>query len=298
MSASTIQAPVRRFTVTSADGTSIQAYEAGSGARRVLLPPGMGTPLLCWKYLFEALADDYRIVTWDPRGCYGSEIPLDPERIDVIDHVADGKAVLEALAWDEGPFALAGWSMGVEISLELRSRYADQVIGLVLINGAFEHVLSTVTLLPLGAASEWLMDGLLGVGYRIGPLANTLGRGFLSQDLVIGLLSRIGVVADNGAFFGEVLRDFKELDFGFYSKMIRHLNRHSARHLTAAVDVPTLITAGGADKMTPVSTARELQGLIPGSELFVVDKGTHYTTIEYPDTINPRIASFLGTLSW
>ena len=293
-----IDATIRPFTVRSGDGTLLQAFEVGQGEHRLLLSPGMGTPLLCWKYLFETLEKDYRVVTWDPRGCYGSEIPADSERIDVSDHVADGRAVLGSLGWEDERFALAGWSMGVEISLELRALYPKQAVALLLINGAFEHVLSTVTLLPFGPASEWLFDSMLALGYRYGSLTNTLVRGLLSSDLIVEFLSHAGVVAANGDFFGEVLRDFRELDFGFYSKMIRHLNRHSARALTSGVDVPTLITAGGMDKMTPLATAHELQDLIAGSELFVVDEGTHYTTIEFPDAINAEIARFLATFDW
>lgn len=47
------------------------------------------------------------------------------------------------------------------------------------------------------------------------------------------------------------------------------------------------------NKMTPLATARELHGLIPGSDLFVVPQGTHYTTLEYPEIVNLKIEDFL-----
>ena len=100
-----IDAPMAPFTVTSADGTSIQAWRAGTGPHRVLLSPGMGTPVLCWKYLFEHFADQVTFVTWDPRGCYGSAKPADPSRIEVVllDGVNDSDAHAEGVgAWLNG----------------------------------------------------------------------------------------------------------------------------------------------------------------------------------------------------
>jgi pimeloyl-ACP methyl ester carboxylesterase len=285
----TIDAPMTPFTVTSADGTSIQAWRAGTGPHRVLLSPGMGTPVLCWKYLFEHFADQVTFVTWDPRGCYGSAKPSDPSRIEVADHVADGEAVLASIGWAGGPYVCAGWSMGVELSLELYARHRDDVTGLVLINGAFEHVLKTVTLFP---GAERLVDRLLGLGVVLGPYTSPVVRTLLGQEWSIQALLKLGIVSDNEPFFGEVLKEFRQLDFGFYSGMIRALNHHSARALAPTVKVPTLITAGTSDKMTPLATARELRWLIPDAELFVVPNGTHYTTLEYPEIVNLKLDDF------
>jgi len=284
-----IDTPMKPFQVTSADGTSIQVWQAGTGPHRVLLSPGMGTPVLCWKYLFERFADRVTFVTWDPRGCYGSAKPADPANVEVANHVDDGEAVLAALGWSGSPYVCAGWSMGVQLSLELYARHPDDVAGLVLINGAFEHVLRTVTLFP---GAEPVVDRLLGLGQRLGPYTSPVVRALLSQDWSIQALLHLGIVSDNEAFFGEVLKEFRLLDFGFYSGMIRALNHHSSRALAPTVRVPTLITAGTADKMTPLETARELRFLIPDAELFVIPNGTHYTTLEYPEIVNLKLDDF------
>jgi len=287
-----IDAPMTPFTVTSADGTRLQAWRAGTGPHHVLLSPGMGTPVLCWKYLFEHFTSQVTFVTWDPRGCYGSDKPADPAHIEVAHHVEDGEAVLSQVGWRGTPYVCAGWSMGVELSLELYTRHRDDVAGLVLINGAFEHVLKTVTLFP---GADRVVDRLLGLGQVLGPYTSPVVRTLLGQDWSIQALLHLGIVADNEPFFGEVLKEFRQLDFGFYSGMIRALNHHSARALAPTVQVPTLITAGTGDKMTPLATARELRWLIPGSELFVVPNGTHYTTLEYPEIVNLKLEQFFRT---
>lgn len=288
----TIDAPMKPFHVTSADGTRLRAFQAGSGPHHVLLSPGMGTPVLCWKYLFEAFAKQVTFVTWDPRGCYGSDKPAEPTNIEVAHHVDDGEAVLAAMGWGGSPYVCAGWSMGVELSLELYARHRADVKGLVLINGAFEHVLKTVALFP---GADRIVDRLLGLGVALGPYASPVVSTLLSQEWTIKALLNLGIVADNEPFFGEVLKEFRQLDFGFYSGMIRALNHHSARALAPTVTVPTLITAGSGDKMTPLATARELRWLIPGAELFVIPSGTHYTTLEYPEIVNLKLEQFFRT---
>ena len=75
------------------------------------------------------------------------------------DHVGDMEVIvkLEKLK----SFPVMGWSMGVQLSIEYYHRHPNDVESLVLINGAFEHVLSSVLGLP---AIEPLLKGALKIG--------------------------------------------------------------------------------------------------------------------------------------
>jgi len=85
---------------------------------------------------------------------------------------------------------------------------------------------------------------------------------------------------------------FRDLDFGTYFKMMVLTNEHTAVPYLPEVDVPTLITAGTKDKMTPLKTAHLIVDTIPNAELFIVPNGTHYTIVEYPEIINLRLERF------
>lgn len=284
-----INAPITPLEVTSADGTLIRAYLCGTGPHLWLLPPGLGTPLLGWKYLLEHFADRMTIVTWDPRACYQSRAPERPESLGIPFHVEDGVAVLKAAGWENKSFVLGGWSMGIQISLELYRRFKPQVQAMVLINGTFEHVLKTA--FPYPVIKDVLPHLVQGVA-TASPLFAPISRHLLGQPWAISLLKRLGIVTANRDFFGQVVSCFRELDFTNYFPMMVQINRHSARDVLPTVNVPTLITAGTMDKMTPMSVSRFMQERIPGSELFVVENGTHYTTIEYPDVINANLTEF------
>jgi len=60
-----------------------------------------------------------------------------------------------------------------------------------------------------------------------------------------------------------------------------------------AMRAPTLIVWGAADTVTPLSQGRDLQGLIPGSELSVLPGIGHIPQIEDPPEFNARLVKFL-----
>ncbi len=273
----------------SADGTELAYHVVGKGPRAWLMPPAMGAPLLSMKYVLERFQDDFTIVSWDQRGFYGSATPKDEGAMRVDDHLDDMEAVIAAEKLER--FVLGGWSMAVQLSLEYVHRHPERVRALVLINGPYEHALKNLTSLP---GAEALALGTLKVGARAGAILNPLSRAILGAPGAARLLHRAGVLAENPEFFEEVLAQFSKVDWGRYFTMTRHLHEHSAAAYLGEIRVPTLITTGTRDLLTPPTTAERMHRMIRGSELFVVPGATHYIVAEYPDALCDRIATFLA----
>lgn len=283
-----IEAPISERQVAGHDGTRVTYYVAGRGGPLLVLAPGLGTPFVAWKYIIEEFHDLYTIMTWDPRGTHRSETPRDLARLRLEDHVRDLDTICCAEGWDR--FVLGGWSMGVQIALEAWHRFPDRIRALVLINGAYEHVLRTAFQIP---GAERLFTGVLRAARRMGPVLNPSLSFLLSMDATLSFLRHTRLLAENAEFFSRVLKDFSSLDFGVYFQMMLLLNEHSAAAYLPSVTVPTLITAGTGDRMTPVKTAQRAWQLIPGAELFVIPNGTHYSITEYPEILNLRLERFL-----
>jgi pimeloyl-ACP methyl ester carboxylesterase len=290
-----IDAPLEEGRARSADGTELTYYRVGRGPRRWLMPPAMGAPLLCMKYFFERFADDWTIVTWDMRGFHRSGAPRDEEAYAVDDHVADLVAVRDAVGWRGAPYVLGGWSMAVQISLEHYRREPDDVRALVLINGPYERVLDAA--MPIKLRDNRPIDALLTAGRRLGPAMNALSRRALGARWAAPALQKVGLLAANPELFTAVLADFKGIDWGRYLTVMRRLHEHSAAPHLGHVTVPALITAATKDRMTPVSTAEDMHRAIDGSELLVVEGGTHYVVVEYPDELTGAVARFFDRLS-
>jgi pimeloyl-ACP methyl ester carboxylesterase len=275
-------------TVTSADGTRIGYYLIGDGPRPWVMPPAMGAPLISFRRLFEYFASDYTIVTWDQRGFYRSQAPRDPEAMKVDDHVADMHAVVEAEKLDH--FVLGGWSMAVQLSLEYHHRRPGDVRALVLMNGPYERAIAGIA--PFRTA-EALALGALHVMRAAGAILNPLSRRVLGARGMSRTLHRMGIVAENPEFFEEVLAEFSTVDWRRYLTMARYLHEHSAAAYLKDIHVPTLITTGTRDLLTPMRIAQDMHAQIVGSELLVVPGATHYIVAEYPELLATRIRAFL-----
>jgi len=282
-----IVAPMIQRSIASADGTRIATYRIGRGPRTWLMPPAMGAPLVSMKHIVEHFADDLTIVSWDMRGFYRSGHPRDRNAYRVEDHIADMRAVIEAEKLSR--FVLGGWSMGVQLSLEYHHLDPDRVEALVLIHGPYERVLSNTLL-----GKDALLLPALKLGRATAPIVTRLNRRLFSLGVLPSFLHRVGLLARHPGFFGEILAEFKTIDWGRYLTVVHHLHRHSAASYLADIRVPTLITAGTRDLLTPVAIAERMHKAIDRSELFVIEGGTHYSVAEFPEALNERIASFLA----
>ncbi len=62
------------------------------------------------------------------------------------------------------------------------------------------------------------------------------------------------------------------------------------------IEVPTLILCGSEDEMTPPKYSSYLAGRINGSNLTMVDGGTHFVFAEKPEAVNQAIERFVNSL--
>jgi pimeloyl-ACP methyl ester carboxylesterase len=258
----------------------------------MVMAPGLGTNIFCWKYFFEHFSNRYTMVTWDPRGTYRSGVPVNEDNLRLADHVMDMEAVCGFLGWRS--FVLGGWSMGVQISLDYYHRHPETVRALLLINGAFEHVLGTAFNLP---GADLVFTWLLRLGIMLHSVVAPQVTRVVRASWAVDVMHAAGLLAANKEHFRNIVAEFSHLDWRVFWKLMLLLNEHSARPYFGEVRVPTLITAGTRDLMTPVSTAEEMHRGIAGSVLRVIHGGTHYTIVEFPDELHRAIDDLLATLS-
>jgi pimeloyl-ACP methyl ester carboxylesterase len=63
----------------------------------------------------------------------------------------------------------------------------------------------------------------------------------------------------------------------------------------AAIDVPTLVIHGDADRILPIdATGKRTHELVKGSRLVVVEGGPHGLTWTHADKVNPELVKFIG----
>jgi pimeloyl-ACP methyl ester carboxylesterase len=84
-----------------------------------------------------------------------------------------------------------------------------------------------------------------------------------------------------------------QVDVRLWLNMLACAGRHSARDVLPHIEVPTLIISGERDGFTPAWLSEEMHKLVPSSELFVVEGGSHTAPIERPAEVTGRISEFL-----
>jgi pimeloyl-ACP methyl ester carboxylesterase len=279
---------VEEHRVASFDETDLAYHVVGQGPP-ILLANGLGGSWKAWTHQITYFQDRYRFVSWDYRGLYRSGPPHDRDALRIEDHVDDALAVLDAEKIDST--AVFGWSMGVQVALELFRRAPDRVRVLVLINGVAGAPWSTAFNVPqIGAA----IPHVLGLVRSLPNVAQSVTERVVQWPETVTWAKRVGLAGHtlDEEIFAQLAGSFAGLDMDLYLHTLELLGDHDARDVLEELDIPVLIIAGDRDLFTPRRAAEAMLRRIRGAELLVVPGGTHYVAVEYPELVNLRVEKF------
>jgi pimeloyl-ACP methyl ester carboxylesterase len=280
-------AEVQKQMLKSFDGTDIASFRMGEKGRWVFLANGLGGNIKAWKHQLNYFKDSVRLVTWDYRGLYDSAQPAGGN-YSIKDHVRDALMIMDHYEVEDA--VVMGWSMGVQVALELYNQAPDRIKAIILLNGTNGKPLDDI--FPRG--KNFLKAALR----HSAPKLNLL-KGFaspLAQTKAIpAVMKTLGMVSGSldEEIFLDISREFIKLDFATYVEIFLELAKHDSRKIFPKINVPTLVMPGQKDFITPLWMGKEMAASIPGSELTVVPGASHYSCVEYPDVVNLRIERFL-----
>ncbi len=273
------------------DGTRIGYQVRGPDAAPcVVLANGLGGTHITFKYLYEALVD-YRTVCWDYRGLYTSDAPADP-RANTIAHQVDD--LIEILDREGiGEVVIAGWSMGVQVAIEAIRRHRARVRGVLAINGTYGHAFRTVMGSRLIGHTIPMLLRLIKAQAELVGRATKLVAG---SESLITAMKRVGLVSEtiDVDVFRAVAAGFQTVDWRIYSDLLTRLDEHDAEEVLATIDVPFAIVTADRDLMTPPATAEHMHRSIRGSRLVLIEGGSHYTPVEFPQVIVEELDRLLA----
>lgn len=229
-----------------------------------LLLPGLLCDRALWAPQLEALGDRARFVV--------------PELWH--DDSMAGMAECALRSLPDGPFAVAGLSMGGYVALEILRRVPARVRGLALLDTQARPDVPEVRqrrldLLELSARARSLAP----VQRRMYPLlvhADRLGDAALAAT-VDGMAERVGLQ-------------------GYVRQQRAILERPDSRPGLSSIRCTTLVLCGRDDQITPVAVHEEIAQAIPGARLEVIEHCGHLATLECPEAVNSALARWLETL--
>ncbi len=281
--------PVEERRFVSFDGTEI-AYQAVGQGRPILLCNGLGGAWEAWSHQIQCFRDRYRLLSWDYRGLYGSAAPADPDALRMADHARDALHLLRKEGAERA--AVFGWSMGVQVALEMFRLAPERVASLALLNGVAGRPWDYVFNLNLvGRLLPPFLRGLRSIPGTIETVVRQVTRLPEPGEWV----RRIGLAAGtlDEQLANELVVKLRGLDMDTFIRLLERMGEHDGWDLLPLIDVPTLIIAGTRDVFTPRSAAERMTRRIAGSEIMLLPGATHYAALEYPEMINLRLEKFL-----
>ncbi|MDB6002563.1 MAG: putative hydrolase or acyltransferase of alpha/beta superfamily [Rhizobacter sp.] len=219
--------------------------------------------------LLPGLMNDERV--WDP---IRQALPAGRTVVVAETHTADSISALAASALSlmpAGPFAVAGFSLGGYVALEVCRQAFERVAG--------------VALLDTGARadSEEAKDNRRRMVAALGA-----GTASLAQ-VASGFAARIIHPSHaQDAQMLELLADMARAvgSEGFVRQQTAAMNRQDSRQLLAELRCPALVLCGREDQVTPPALSEELSSLLAGDvELVVIPECGHMSTLERPTTV-------------
>lgn len=283
-------------TVKAPDGSllHVESFGPASGPTLVLTH-GWGLNSTAWWYAKQALADRFRLVTWDLPGLGRSKPPVDGKF--TIDRFAEALgAVVEAVG--PGPVVLVGHSIGGMTTQTFWRACPDavrrRVAGVVLVDTTHENPIQTMWLSGLWRALRWpLIEPLMWLTVALSPLAwLSSWQGYLSGSNQAAVrLTGFGRYATRGQVDFTARLTCKGSP-GVQAKGNMAMFRWRATEVLASVPVPLLVLTGLKDIVTLPEASRTIAHAAPHGTLVEIPGCGHIGLMERADAYNEEISRF------
>jgi pimeloyl-ACP methyl ester carboxylesterase len=211
----------------------------------------------------------YAVRAWDQPG-YGGTPAVEPYD---LEHVA---VALERQLPAE-PVVLIGHSMGGFVAQEAYARFPGRIRALALCftSAAFG-----------GSGSEFARQF---IAARIDPLDQGRTMAEIAAKVIPAM--RGARSRDDGVALAQRVMSVVPPDT--YRKAVRLLTTFDQRARLPAIRVPTLVLAGGDDRVAPAEVMERMAQKIPGAEFVRLEGCGHLGPMDQPDSFNEALAAFL-----
>ena len=240
-------------------------YEVTGTGPVVLLGHGYGSTRHMWDDQHRALADRWRVVSWDMRGHGQTDSPSDPKQYSAALIVADMRALLQHVGAERA--IIGGLSLGGYVSLAFGLAHPEMTQALVICDS--------------------------GPGYRNAEARAQWNQ--RAQERAVSLESK-GLDA--------LARRSKETQQAVHrsAQGLAHAARGMLAQEgsqvidgLASIRVPTLVIVGDQDQPF-VAPSEYMAKKIAGARLAVIPGAGHSSNLDQPETFNRVLREFLATL--
>lgn len=270
------------FTTTSSPSTRIHYVDHGEG-QPVILIHGWPLSHRMWEGQINALMEaGYRVIAYDRRGFGESAHPVGGFEYDTF--ASDLNDLIHTLALHD--VVLAGFSMGGGEVARYLGRYGSERVAKAMLIAAVPPFLLKTDDNPDGIDGP-TFDGMVAAVTqdRIGFLEQFVKTFYNWEPGAAGLSADVVAYAKAIAWFASPLAT---------RECIVAFGKTDFRPDLAAIDVPTLVVHGDADKIVPIEiSGRKAAAMIAGARLEVIAGAPHGLTATHGAQLNALMLAFL-----
>lgn len=257
------------------DGSRIRLIDSGGGTPVVFIH-GFGASMYGWRYQLPAvLGAGYRVIAFDNLGFGFSDKPAHGYTNAAYARLV--VALLDSLGVSSA--VLVGHSMGGAIAAEVALAHPDRVRGMVLIDAA-------------GYGFHW--PGVLRIARW--PFVGAVVTAFRGRWFT-GRIMRSTFADPRKVTEADVDQYYAPVAGSQYGRALRGVLREfrfdSLAGRLGAVQTPTLIMWGNADRWIGLADGTRFARDLPRSEFVMLEHTGHDAPDESPDQVNPLLLAFL-----
>ena len=238
------------------------------GMTRLVLLPGLVCDATVWTQV---------------RGVLKSSADIHVAEYGTLDSL--GAMAEKVLADIDGPFALAGHSMGGRIALEMFRRAPQRIRAIALMDTG---------VLPLapGDAGQRETRGR----HELLDIARSQGMAAMASRWVQGMVwpPRLG---ERPLIDGIVDMFARSSAAVFAAQIAALLQRPDASALLAQIRCPALVLCGEEDSWAPAARHRDMAARIPGASLALIPECGHMCTLERPEAVTHAMQEWFAALT-
>ena len=180
----------------------------------------------------------------------------------------------------EGPFALAGHSMGGRVALEVARRCPSRLLGLALLNTGTH---------PAGPQEPESRG-------RLVQLSNSAGMRAVAREWLPPMLAHARDEQD------PILARLTEMvsrsdPSSFAAQISALLTRPDASSVLPGIRVPVLLASGSNDSWSPPAQHEAMRDSCLGAELSIIEGAGHMAPIEQPHAVARALATWLERIN-
>jgi 3-oxoadipate enol-lactonase len=236
----------------------------------LVLSNSLGTTQELWERQLPALAEHFRVVTYDHPGHGASPLPERPFTVESSGQALLG--LLDELGVDRA--SIGGVSLGGMVGMAVALEAPERVDRLVL----------SCTSAYLGPPEGWLERARTVRSEGMEAIA----------DAVLGRWFTPGLVHAEPEIVARVRAMLAATPPEGYARCCEAIGAWDARDRISDIAAPVLVIAGAEDPATPVEHAELIASHISRARLVVLDGAAHLANVERPDAFTAAVLEHLG----